>query len=115
FRLRITGRAAHAGTSRESGVSAIEELAHQIQALERLNDERRGISVNVGVVSGGTSENVVAGEAEALLDVRIAHADDRERMGRALAELKPVDPDAKLELGGGWTRPPLKRSEGAGK
>ena len=115
FRLRIRGRAAHAGTSREAGVSAIEELAHQIQALERLNDESRGISVNVGVVSGGTADNVVAAEAEALIDVRIAHADDREPMERALAELRPVDPKAKLELDGGWTRPPLKRSEGAGK
>ena len=112
FRLTITGRPAHAGTHRNEGVSAIEELAHQILALHALNDDERGVSVNVGVVSGGTSENVVAAEAAAKIDVRIARADDRERIERALASLRPVNPGAKLELGGGWTRPPLERSAG---
>src|SRR2546429_353379 len=112
FRLTITGRPAHAGTHRNEGVSAIEELAHQILALHALNDDERGVSVNVGVVSGGTSENVVAAEAEAQIDVRIARADDRERIEHALASLRPVNPEAKLELGGGWTRPPLERSAG---
>ena len=115
FRLTITGRPAHAGTSRAQGVSAIEELAHQILALHGLNDDDWGVSLNVGVVSGGTSENVVAAEAEARVDVRVATMADRERLERVLAELQPVNPDAKLELGGGWTRPPLERSEGAGK
>src|SRR4051794_33933939 len=63
FKLTITGRPAHAGTNRTEGISAVEELAHQILALHRLNDDERGISVNVGVVSGGTSENVVAAPA----------------------------------------------------
>jgi glutamate carboxypeptidase len=112
FRLTITGRPAHAGTSRSEGVSAIEELAQQILALHALNDDERGISVNVGVVTGGTSENVVAAEAEAKIDVRIARAEDRERIERALAGLQPVHAGAKLELGGGWTRPPLERSAG---
>src|SRR2546430_1965630 len=62
FRLTITGRPAHAGTHRAQGVSAIEELAHQILALHALNDDDRGVSVNVGVVRGGTSENVVRSE-----------------------------------------------------
>ena len=115
FRLTITGRPAHAGTSRAQGVSAIEELAHLILALHGLNDDDSGVSLNVGVVSGGTSENVVAAEAEARVDVRVATMADRERLERVLAELQPVNPDAKLELGGGWTRPPLERSEGAGK
>jgi glutamate carboxypeptidase len=115
FVLRITGRAAHAGTRRAEGVSAIEELAHQILALHALHDERSGTSVNVGVVSGGTSENVVPAYAEARIDVRVATMADRERMERALAGLRPVHPEAKLELGGGWTRPPLERSEGAAK
>jgi glutamate carboxypeptidase len=115
FTLQIAGRSAHAGTHKDEGVSAVHELAHQIHALDSLNDPERGISVNVGVVSGGTSENVVAAEAEARIDIRIDHAADRERVEEALARLQPVDPEATLELGGGWTRPPLERSEGASK
>jgi glutamate carboxypeptidase len=113
FRLTITGRRAHAGTHREEGVSAIEELAHQVLTLHALNDDERGISVNVGVVSGGTSENVVAAEAQARIDVRVARLADRERVEQTLASLQPVHPEATLELGGGWTRPPLERSEGS--
>ena len=115
FTLSVSGRAAHAGTHREEGVSAIEELAHQIRALHELNDEEGGLSVNVGVVEGGTAENVVPARAEARIDVRIANAADRARFEEALKELRTVDPEAELRLGGGWTRPPLQRSEGAGK
>lgn len=114
FRLTLTGRAAHAGRPIE-GASAIHELAHQIQALRELADARRGTSVNVGVVSGGTTENVVAAEAEAYVDVRVPDWAERERLDRALAGLEPVDPEVTLELGGGWTRPPLERSDGAAK
>lgn len=112
FRLTVAGRPAHAGDP-SAGVSATEELAHQIHALHSLSDESRGTSVNVGVVSGGTSENVVAPEAEARFDVRVPDPRERERMERAIAELEPVDPEASLEVDGGWTRPPLERSEGA--
>jgi glutamate carboxypeptidase len=115
FRLTIHGRPAHAGTHRHKGVSAIDELAHQIQALNALNDPERGTTINVGVVSGGTSENVVAAEAEARVDVRVATTADRDEIERALSGLQPVHPEARLELGGGWTRPPLERSEGAGR
>jgi glutamate carboxypeptidase len=115
FSLRVIGRSAHAGTHKAEGVSAIDELAHQIHALHDLEDAERGISSNVGVVSGGTSENVVAAEAEAKVDVRVAQAEDVERVERALAGLRPVNPQAKLELGGGWTRPPLERSDGAAR
>lgn len=113
FRLTITGRSAHAGTNLRDGASAIEELAHQILALHALNDEQRGVSVNVGVVRGGTAENVVAAEAEAQVDVRIARAEDRERLERALSSLAPRIPGTSLELGGGWTRPPLEPSAGS--
>jgi glutamate carboxypeptidase len=114
FTVTIRGRAAHAGTHPGEGVSAIEELAHQIQALHALNDEERGCTVNVGVVSGGTSTNVIPPDAEARIDVRISRAVDRDWIERSLAELRPVDVEATLELSGGWTRPPLERSEEAG-
>jgi len=113
FTLTVTGRPSHAGTHRRDGVSAIEELAHQILVLHALTDDERGTSVNVGVIEGGTSENVVAAEATARIDVRIARASDREEMERALEGLRPVNPLAALRLGGGWTRPPLERSDGA--
>jgi glutamate carboxypeptidase len=112
FRLTITGRPAHAGTHREDGISAIEELAHQVLALQALNDDDRGVSVNVGVVRGGTTENVVAAEAQADIDVRIARHEDRERLEAALAALKPHLEGAALEVSGGWTRPPLEPSAG---
>jgi glutamate carboxypeptidase len=112
FRITVTGRPAHAGTHRAEGVSAIQELAHQVLALHDLNDDQRGISVNVGVVRGGTSENVVAAEAVAQVDVRIARAEDREEVERILHGLEPVMPGATIEVDGGWTRPPLERSPG---
>jgi glutamate carboxypeptidase len=75
FRLTVTGKPAHAGNNRSEGVSAIEELAHQVLALHALNDDEAGFSFNVGVVSGGTSENVVAASAEAQIDVRLVRSD----------------------------------------
>jgi glutamate carboxypeptidase len=113
FRLTITGRPAHAGTHRAEGISAIEELAHQVLALHALNDDERGVSVNVGVVRGGTSENVVAAEAQADVDIRVARHDDRERLEAALASLEPQLPGAALTVSGGWTRPPLEPSAGS--
>jgi glutamate carboxypeptidase len=110
FRLTITGRPAHAGTHRKEGISAIEELAHQVLALHAFNDDDRGVSVNVGVVRGGTSENVVAAQAQADVDVRVARHEDRERLEAALASLKPHLAGARLEVTGGWTRPPLEPS-----
>lgn len=115
FTLKITGRPAHAGTHRDEGASAIHELAHQIHALHALHDDDRGISVNVGVVSGGTSENVVAAEAEARVDVRVARTDDIATVEHALDALVPVDPEVTLEWSGGWTRPPLERSDGGAR
>jgi glutamate carboxypeptidase len=110
FRLTVTGRPAHAGTHRQDGVSAVEELAHQVLALHDLNDEDRGVSVNVGVVRGGVSENVVAAEAEADIDVRVPRQEDREELEATLAALEPRLEGASLEVGGGWTRPPLEPS-----
>jgi glutamate carboxypeptidase len=111
FSLRVTGRAAHSADPRR-GVSAIEELARLTLRLHALTDDS-GVTANVGVVSGGTRENVVAAEATALVDVRVPTLAERERVERMLRDLEAEAEGATIEVGGGWTRPPLERSPGA--
>ncbi len=106
--LRITGRAAHAGVEPEKGISAIEELAYQILQLRSLNDLERGITVNAGVIRGGTRSNVIADYAEAHIDMRAWTLDDALRVDAALRALKPVLSGAQLQVEGGLNRPPLE-------
>lgn len=108
FKVSITGRPAHAGTSLIDGASAVEELAHQVLALQGLTDHERGVTVNVGVVQGGTRENVVAAFAEASVDVRVAHRADLDRLEQALHALEPTIPGTSISVTGGWVRPPLE-------
>ena len=108
FRLRVRGLAAHASTPQE-GVIAIHELAHQILDLYDLQGS--GVTVSIGTVTGGTRENVVAAEAEAVVDVRVPTLEDRDRLEAALDELGPHLPGAEVELSGRWTRPPLVSTE----
>lgn len=110
FTLKVTGVAAHSGLDFEKGHSAIVELAHQIRAIERLTDLDRGITMNVGIIRGGTRTNVVAAEASAEIDLRVAHEDDGAEMEHRVRELRPVDPSCKLEIAGGINRPPLERT-----
>jgi glutamate carboxypeptidase len=112
FRIRITGRSAHAGDPKD-GASAIEELARLTLRLHALTDPSTGVSANVGIVAGGTRENVVAAEANLWLDVRARTLADRDRLDSLLRTLEPETPGTSIELEGGWTRPPLERSEGA--
>jgi glutamate carboxypeptidase len=115
FKIMVTGRAAHAGTSLLDGASAIEELAHQVLRLHALTDHERGTTLNVGIVSGGTRENVVAAYAQADVDVRVARFADRERLEGILGSLEPAIEGTSIEIGGGWTRPPLEPSPGSAK
>jgi glutamate carboxypeptidase len=113
FRLTVHGRAAHAGTQPSPGISAIEELARQVVRLHALADPARGISVNVGVIRGGTAENVIADRAEAHVDVRIARGEHAPELEAALHGLVPEVAGARHEWSGEWTRPPLESSPGA--
>ena len=88
FTLKVTGVAAHSGLDFDKGHSAIVELAHQICAIERLTDLSRGITLNVGVIRGGTRTNVVAAEASAEVDLRVAHKQDGAEMERRVRELR---------------------------
>jgi len=111
FTLKVTGRAAHSGLDFEKGHSAINELAHQIHAISRLTDLKRGITLNVGIIRGGTRTNVVAGEAVAEIDLRIACKADGPVMEHRVKALKPVNRNCKLEITGGVNRPPLERTK----
>ena len=108
-----TGRAAHAGLNPEDGVNAIEEIALQISRISRWNQPRRGISVNAGVVEGGTRTNVIADRARALVDVRAARVQDMRALERKFRSLRPILPGAQLEIHGGFNRPPMERNMSA--
>ena len=111
FLMKITGQAAHAGLDFEKGQSAILELAHQIQAISRLTDLKRGVTLNVGVVRGGTRTNVIAAEATAEVDLRIARKADGAVMERKVRGLRPVNPKCRIEIEGGINRPPMERTK----
>jgi glutamate carboxypeptidase len=110
FILEVEGRAAHAGVEPEKGVSAVEELAHQVLALKRLANPAEGTTINVGVVAGGSRPNVVAAQARAEIDVRFSQAAEAERVVAAIRGLQPALAGARLRLTGGVDRPPMERS-----
>jgi glutamate carboxypeptidase len=112
FRIVVHGVAAHAGVDPGRGASAIHELARQIVALSALQDLERGVSVNVGRVSGGTRSNVVAERAEAEVDVRVDRAADAARLERAVRGLRVATPGTRIEVSGGIDRPPMERTPG---
>jgi glutamate carboxypeptidase len=106
----VTGRSAHAGIDPEKGVNAVHELALQITRLMKMNDPRRGITVQTTVVSGGTITNVVPEHARAMVDIRYARAADVPRINRRLHALRPILEGARVEVRGGADRPPLERT-----
>jgi glutamate carboxypeptidase len=109
FTMRTEGCAAHAGLDPGKGASAILELAKQIERLHALNNSG-GISVNVGVVRGGTRSNVVAAEATAEIDVRFSTNAESEKVLSALLESQPFDERVRIKVTGGINRPPLERT-----
>jgi glutamate carboxypeptidase len=110
YELRVRGVAAHAGIDPSKGASAIHELARQIVLVQKLQDLDRGISVNVGTISGGTRTNVVAEEACAVVDVRAPTQADAARVDAAFRALKAVDNRTAVSVTGGLDRPPLERT-----
>ena len=110
YALKVKGKAAHSGLDFEKGESAILELARQILEVSKLTDLKRGITLNVGTVQGGTRSNVIPAEAIAVLDARVAHMKDAAGLDRKLRSLKPFNRKCKLEVSGGVNRPPLERT-----
>ncbi len=112
YTLRVKGVAAHAGLDPGRGHSAILELARQIAVVTKLNNLRQGVSVNPGIIHGGTRTNVIAAEASAGIDVRIKSAKQASGIDRKLRSLKPFDKHCKLEMTGGINRLPMERTAG---
>jgi glutamate carboxypeptidase len=112
YKLRVKGIAAHAGLDPGKGHSAILELARQLSVIAKLNNLRQGVSVNPGVIQGGTRSNVIAAEASAVIDVRIKSAKQAPGIDRKLRSLKPFDKHCKLEITGNINRLPMERTPG---
>ncbi|PYX36372.1 MAG: peptidase M20 [Acidobacteria bacterium] len=112
YLLTVTGVAAHSGLDFEKGQSAILELARQIEKIAEFTDMKRGLTLNVGLVKGGTRVNVVPAEATATIDVRIARLKDAASIDRKLHALKPFNRKCELEITGGMNRPPMERTAG---
>jgi glutamate carboxypeptidase len=110
--LIVTGRSAHAGIDPSAGVNAVHELALQIAQLMKMNDRRRGITVQATVVAGGTTSNVVPEHARAKIDIRYSHVADAPMIDRMLRSLRPILKGARIEVRGGVNRPPLERTHG---
>lgn len=110
FRIRVQGRASHAGNDHQRGISAVEELAHQILRLSQLTDYEQGTTITVGKMSGGVVGNQVAGDAEALGDFRAASKEEEGRVVRAIEGLTPVLPGARVHASAEVNRPLMKPS-----
>lgn len=110
FKLHVRGKPAHAGLNPDEGVSAIVELSHHIQDLFKLNDFEKGITVNVGMIQGGSSANVIAEESHAIVDVRVHNMEDAAFIEREILSLKPQHKGASLRIEGGFGRPPMERT-----
>jgi glutamate carboxypeptidase len=111
--LIVTGRAAHAGLDPQGGINAVQELALQIARIAQFNDARRGTTISPTQIEGGTRSNVIPASARVVLDLRAESVAEMRKLERRLKTLRPILPGAKLEVRGGFSRPPLERSASA--
>ena len=112
YLVKVTGKASHAGLDFQKGVNAILELARQIEKISGFTDLKKGLTVNVGIVSGGSRTNVVPAEAAAQVDVRIARMKDAAGIDKKMRSLRPFNRKCKIEIAGGINRPPMERTAG---
>jgi len=112
YTLLVRGKAAHSGLDFAAGASAVLELARQIEKIAGFTDLERGITVNAGVIAGGTRTNVVAAEARASIDARVVRLKDAAALDRKFHRLRPIEKRCAIEVSGGLNRPPMERSAG---
>ena len=110
FTMEIGGRASHAGADHSAGISAVEELARQVQWLHGLTDYDAGTTVNVGVVSGGTKRNVVAAHAYAEIDLRVTSSAEADRVVPRILGAQPMVEGTTVRVTGDLNRPPMERT-----
>src|SRR5258705_1290537 len=110
FEIFVKGVPAHAGTRPQDGRSAIRELGNLIQTLEAMNDPKRGISVNVGVVRGGTKPNVIAEEAYAEVDLRVPTMADADELVAKILNLKSRTDGVSVRVTGELNLPPSEKN-----
>lgn len=110
YTILVEGKASHAGVDFENGASAIVEAARQVVAIADFTDVARGITVNPGVIQGGTRTNVIAAEARVDVDVRVGRLKDAEELDRKFRALRLVDPRCGIRVEGGLNRPPMERT-----
>ena len=115
YTVTVRGRASHAGVDFEAGASAIVELARQVDRIAGFTDLGRGLTVNPGVISGGTRTNVIAAEARVDVDIRIARLKDAAGLEKKFRNLKAIDQRCTVAVDGGLNRPPMERSAGIRK
>ena len=113
FQVSVTGRAAHAGNDHQRGISAVEELAHQVLRLAGLTDYDRGTTVTVGRIEGGVVGNQVAACADALGDFRVSSPEEQDRVVRAIEGLTPILPGARVQARAEVNRPLMRPSAGS--
>lgn len=111
FWVKTKGRAAHAGGDHEKGRNAIEEMAHQVIAIQKLTDYAKQTTLNVGVIQGGTVSNVVPEDATVQVDVRVMQPGEWERLEAEMNKLKPILDGTSIEIHGGLNRPPMPFDE----
>jgi glutamate carboxypeptidase len=112
YNVQVTGVGAHSGVDFANGHSAVLELAKLVQTISKFTKLDRQLTVNCGVIAGGTRSNVVASQAHAEVDVRIAKASDAAYVEKLFRSLKVSDPHCKLTITGGTNRPPMERKAG---
>jgi glutamate carboxypeptidase len=109
----VHGRASHAGLAPQEGVNAVHELTQQIARIQGWSSLGPGVTVNADIIEGGTRTNVIPERARAVLDLRALRITDMRRLERRLHALRPILPEARLEIRGGFNRAPLERKMSA--
>ena len=110
YTVTVRGKAAHSGVDFTAGASAVLELARQIVTISGFTDLDAGLTVNPGVVRGGTRSNVVAAEAQAEIDLRVSRMSDAAPVDARFRALRPFDQRCSIEVSGGLNRPPMERT-----
>jgi glutamate carboxypeptidase len=110
YSVTVKGKASHAGVDFRAGASAVVELARQIPKIAAFTNLKQGVTVNPGVIAGGTRTNVVAAEAHVDVDIRIAKIKDAAALDKKFRALRPFDKRCSIQVEGGLNRPPMERS-----